>query len=399
MATIRFSLFVLIVIIILSLSACEDPFNSVGIDTIPQSDLSPARIDTIYASNHFSKRDQILTISLDRTFLGAFSAPNQWDYEAWTCLKFYHWPDTLLGVVIDTAKIYIKIANGLGNQTLPLSFSVYKALRSWSGDSLSYDSLKYPSVYYNSSALLTQINEDTGWISISITDTAIIRRWLSSNVDTTHLNDGLILRPTGSNVIKGLYSFNASDANVQPRLSITYHRNDSTQDYNTYTHSYGTAKYVSNISLPPSIQLATDSLIYIQNGNSFHGYIAFDSLKLSPQILLYGAYLELTLLPSSSSISYRDSLIAFQTTSNGLIDYYNYMDVGIPSTQSSGKRVYKFNVRNLLVQWIKNSQRKMFAIGGHSEGLSFDLFTLYGSKLSTPIELRPRLILTYYTKQ
>jgi hypothetical protein len=75
------------------------------------------------------------------------------------------------------------------------------------------------------------------------------------------------------------------------------------------------------------------------------------------------------------------------------------MDVGIPSTQSSGKRVYKFNVRNLLVQWIKNSQRKMFAIGGHSEGLSFDLFTLYGSKLSTPIELRPRLILTYYTKQ
>ena len=66
-----------------------------------------------------------------------------------------------------------------GNSSASLSFTVYSATKAWSGDSLSYDSLKFPSTYYDQSGnpILIQSSEDTGWTTILIRDTAIVRAW------------------------------------------------------------------------------------------------------------------------------------------------------------------------------------------------------------------------------
>jgi hypothetical protein len=394
----RFTFFFCVSILLALVSGCDDPPNAVGDGVLKADDFSPIRIDTFYATTHHSQKELLYSYGLDRTMVGRHSASNQWSYEAWACLKFSDWPDSLLGVIIDTAKIQMKMIAGLGDQTLPISFSVHKALQSWGGDSLSYDSLKNPDIYYNSTPLLAPFHEDTGWVTIEMTDTGMVRAWMISNTDSTHVNDGLILRPTSTNGIKGLYSFNTVDESLRPRLSITYHRVDSVKEYIQYVHSTGSAKYISNVVIPSSVQLAGDSMMYIQDGFSFHGHMGFDTLQLSQKILIYGAVLETTLNSSASRIDNQDSLLVYQTTSTGFIDYYNYYNIGIPSTAGSGHRVYQFNVRNLVTQWIKGTQKKEFILGGYSEGLSFDLFTLYGSGANTPLTVRPKLIVTYYAK-
>jgi hypothetical protein len=381
----------------LLIGGCTDEPNPVGFDVLPRTDLSPAQIDTVYANYHHTVPSLLATSTLDRMMLGITTTSDQWKYESWSCIKFFSWPDSLLGVTIDTARIFLKTVSTFGSSSVALTFAVHRASLNWAGDSLSYDSLKLPSSYYDNSPLLTQSREDTGWVMINLQDTALVRTWFLSNTDTVHRNDGLILRPTNSSVIKGLSTFYSVDAAALPQLVVSYTKDGQ---HGTYRHTYGTAKFVSATTPPSSVHINNDSLMfYAQNGVAFHGHVGFDSLRLPQQTLLYGAILELTLNISASRIIEHDSLLAYQTKADESIDYYNYYDLGVPSTSSSGKRIYKFNIRNLVVQWIKGTAKSELTFGGYAEGLSYDLFALYGSGSGTSPLLRPRIIITYYTKQ
>ena len=59
--------------------------------------------------------------------------------------------------------------------------------------------------------------------------------------------------------------------------------------------------------------LATDPMIYVQNGFSYHGEVWFDNFQLPSQLSLYRATLEITLDSSTSRIFAYDSLNAFLT--------------------------------------------------------------------------------------
>ena len=226
------------------------------------------------------------------------------------CLKFYQWPDSLIGVKITSATIQLKGVYHFGDSLAPLSFNAYRAMSNlFISDSLIYDSLNLNNVnspngvYYNSSPLPIQTVipvGDTMSMTINILDTTMIREWFSTNTDTMDLNDGLVLRPTNSNIIKGFYSFSNSDTALQPTLYVNYI--DTNNNSLSYSHKIGLSKYVSTVD---KASLITDNnLIYVQNGISYRGLVSFDSIsKISANwpVLIYRAVLQVTLNSSQSS--------------------------------------------------------------------------------------------------
>jgi len=242
---------------------------------------------------------------------------------------------------------------------------------------------------------------DTDWVTIDIRDTTMLREWFSTNSDTLHLNDGLILSPdqSSSNVIRGFYSYLASDTSYQPTLYVNY---EGSNGSNTYVHKISGSKYVSTID---RASLMTDpNLVYIQNGISYQGLISFDSLLTKWPVNIYRAVLQVTLNKSKSSPQFNsfptpfltDSLYTFSVGTDNISDG-SFVSLSQRSTDSLGNTVYAFESASLASLWMNNLTARKAAIAGYSEGISFDLFTLYGE--ASEKNLKPRIIITYSVKR
>ncbi|MCX6121323.1 MAG: hypothetical protein NTX44_06850 [Ignavibacteriales bacterium] len=393
----RFILLLGIASMLFLLNGCNDTPNSVGRGSQNKEDFGVVHVDTLYATDHASTQNLIYTSSIDRFMLGKYKT-----YQAWTCLKFYGWPDSLIGKKITSATIRLKGVYHFGDSLAPLSFDAYRAMSNlFLTDSLTYDSLNLNSVnsvhgvYYNSSPLSIPTIfpvGDTGSMTIHILDTTMLREWFSTNTDTTDLNDGLLFRPTNSNIIKGFYSFNASDTSYQPTLYITYQ--DTNGNTVGYSHKVGISKYVSTVNQASLIM--DNTLIYVQNGISYRGFVSFDSISTPWPASVYRAVLQVTLNVPQSSAQFtpfaHDSLYALSVGTNDKSDGGAY-GMSQLSTDSSGHPFYSFEIRQIAVRMLNNASIRKIALSGYSESGSFDLHALYGA-LSDK-KLKPRLIITY----
>jgi len=381
----RFILLFGIASVLFFMSGCNDTPNSIGNGSLNKKvDYGNVVIDTFYATDHSSLPNLIYTSSTDRFMLGKVKT-----YQAWTCLKFYSWPDSLIGARITSATIQLKGLYHFGDSTASLSFDALRAIASLANDSLTYDSLTLNSSYYyksNPISILPFIPiGDTESITITILDTTMLREWFSTNTDTMHLNDGLIFRPTNSNIIKGFYSFNNSDTSLVPTLFVNYI--DTNGNSLTYTHKTGYSKYISTVN---QASLLTDNnLIYIQNGISYRGLVSFDSIaKISTNwpVSIFRAVLQVT---SSGSFSVsHDSLYLLSVGSTGVSDGVSY--ALSQRDTSGGHTMYSFDARQIALRWLSNASIRKAALSGYAENASFDLFKLYGTGVN-----RPRIIITY----
>ena len=397
----RFIFFFGIVSMLFLLSGCNDTPNSIGKSSLNNGDNGVVMVDTFYATEHSSVRNLLITSSLDRFMIGKYKT-----YQAWTCLKFYSWPDSLIGVKITSAAIQLKSVSHFGDSLASFSMNIYRGMSNlFATDSLTYDSLNLNSVnsvhgvYYNSTPLSVQTFipvGDTQSVTINILDTAMIREWFSTNTDSTDLNDGLVIRPTNSNIIKGFYSFYASDTSLTPTLYVTYI--DTNGNEQSYSHKGGLSKYVSTVD---QASLLTDkNLMYVQNGVSYRGLIAFDSLaKISTlwPVSVYRTVLQVTLNSSQSSGPIlnpfvHDSMYALSVGTNGEGDGYAYA-LSQRSIDSSGRPVYSFEIRSMAVRWLANASIRKLALEGYNESSNFDLHAVYGSVPDK--KLKPRIIITY----
>jgi hypothetical protein len=396
----RFIFFFGIASMLFLLSGCNDTPNSVGKGSLNNGDNGVVMVDTFYATDHSSIATLIYTSAIDRFMIGKYKT-----YQAWTCLKFYSWPDSLIGVKIISATIQLKGVSHFGDSLASLSLNAYRGMSNlFATDSLTYDSLTRNSVnsangvYYNSSPLSLQTfipAGDTQSITIKILDTSMVREWFSTNIDTVNLNDGLVLRPTNSNIIKGFYSFNTSDTSLTPTLYVNYI--DSNGTAQSYSHKVGMSKYVSTVD---QASLITDkNLMYVQNGISYRGLISFDSIaKISAQwpVSIYRAVLQVTLSSSPSSgqsIPFvHDSMFALSVGTNGLSDGISY-SVSQRSIDSSGHPMYSFDIRTIAVRWLTNASIRKLVLSGYDESATFDLHTIYGAVPDK--KLKPRIIVTY----
>ena len=390
----RFSIIIYIILSIGLVSGCIDEPNPVGSSILAEEDIANARVDTLIATSHSSLYNLIYTQGVSKIMLGKYQT-----YQAWMCIKFSGWPDSLVGQIasVESVKIQLRMSyhfSDPGDSTALLSFSIHRAASSWTGDSLTLDSLlQNPSYYYDNNLITTTSVVglgDTDIVEFEIPDTALIRTWSTSNTDTIHANEGLILCPTNSNVIKGFYPFNYSDTTYNPKLIIKYVKTD--QQTGWYTHAYGTSKYLSKVD--PATLLSNNDL-YIQNGISYRGVLTFDNMSIKNPASIYRAILEVTLNPSSNrfnSYTY-EYLYAHSADNNGIADGNLYCKSQDPSN-INGQRVYKFDVSDFVKLWTKTNIRKI-TLSGYYENSSFDLFTLYGTGSNILETLRPKITITY----
>jgi hypothetical protein len=367
-------------------SGCNDTPNSVGRGTQSSGDYGEVKVDTFYATDHSTISNHIFTSGVDRIMLGRYKT-----YQAWTCLKFYSWPDSLTAgrVRITNASIRLKGLYHFGDSTASISFDVLRAIASITNDSLTYDSLALrSSFYYQSQPVAAQSfmpMGDTMAMTINILDTTMLREWFSTNTDTMHLNDGLILRPTNSNIIRGFYSFASGDTSLTPVMTVTcVDSNGNTFDY---VHTVGICQYVSTVD---KASIITDNnLMYIQNGISYRGLISFDSLaKISSiwPVTILRSVMQVT-FNASQDIS-NDSLYVQSVSPSGESDGVFYALSGLDSVK--GRKAYSFETRSLAIRWFSNSSARKAALSGYGESTTFGLFKLYGTGI-----YRPRIIITY----
>jgi hypothetical protein len=377
-------------------SGCNDAPDPVGASTQPSGDYGIVHDTTFYATSHSSKRNLLYTSSIDRFMLGKYQT-----YQAWACLKFSRWPDSLFGATITSAKIQLRPFYDFGSDTtLPLSIDVYRAKANLQSDSLAFDSLNINGSYYYTNIpinLPLTIQSGDTLCSISI-DTAVVREWFISNTDTTDRNDGLVLKPTGvSNIIKGFYSCNASDTALQPTLYVSYV--DTKGVAGTYIHKTGSSKYLGYAD-PNLFESATDSMMYVQNGVSYRGLLTFNTLSLPWPIIIHKSILQITLDSAASSSKFvpftNDLLYGLSVGSNDKSDG-SFFTLSEQLTNSSGQRVYQFNVEGMTSGWLKNTAIKKLVLSGFFESGSFDLFKFYGA--GSTITQRPKIIITYSIKR
>jgi hypothetical protein len=226
-------------------------------------------------------------------------------------------------------------------------------------------------------------------LTINIPDVPMVRDWFSTNTDTMHHNDGLIFRPTNSNIIKGFYSFSVIDTALQPTLHVTYlDSNGISQDY---YHKIGFSKYVSTVE-----NLITDNnSIYVQNGISYRGLVSFDSIPIPWPASIYRAVLQVTLNASQCSPQNtpfaHDTLYALSVGTNEKSDGMAY---GISQrNDSSGYPIYSFEIRQIAIRMLSNASIRKLALSGYLENGSFDLHSLYGAVADKT--LKPKIIITY----
>ena len=381
------------------INGCNDTPNSVGVVTLNPADYGVVHVDTIYATANSFDTTLISTTSIDRFMLGKYKT-----YQAWACIEFYNWPDSLVGVTITSATIQLKGVSHFGDSLAPLSFNAYRGMSNLFSGSLTYDSLNLNTVnsvngvYFNNSAVPIQTVipvGDTMSISIKILDTTMLRQWFSTNVDTMDLNDGLMLRPTNSNIIKGFYSFNASDTSLMPTLYINYI--DTNGNPNSYSHKVGSTRYVSTVNQKSLI--ADPNLIYVQSGIAYRGLVSFDSTsKISNNwpVSVSRALLQVTLNPSQSSSTFTpfayDSMYALSVGTNGQSDGI-FSALSQVTTDKAGRSIYSFDIKQIVLRWLSNTSIKEVSLSGYSESSCFDLFTLYGAIQDKSV--KPRIIITY----
>jgi len=362
---------------------CMEEPNPVGARLLPPSDLLKLDTTTVVATKSATERVVPNTSTPLSILVGKTS-----DYESWALLRFTPIPDTLLFVNVIDAKLDLRVNYHFGDSLAPFSLDVHKVLTSWGGDSLTIDSLNVAGLYEptpNTSFAGSAIG-DTATISIPL-DTAMVRQWLDSPLDTVATNWGVLLKPTNSSVIKGFATSISSNASFRPQLVARYQRAGSTRidTVRVSGSSEAFAAFAENTSW-----LGDSTRMYIHNGIASRGMVDFDISSLPAKSTIHKAVLEVTLDAALSRFNShtRDSLFAFFVGSDGV--FTSLAAVSEPAT-TNGQKVYRIAVTQFVQLWSRSDEPQRIALAGFAEDRALDSFVLYGATTL----FRPKLIITY----
>ncbi|MCU0454047.1 MAG: hypothetical protein MUE68_10350 [Bacteroidetes bacterium] len=373
----------------------EDP-TTVGLGVLPSGDLPIFFVDTLEAQAGATSRAIPVTARADddvvpwypqHLFVGGVQT-----LVAGSFIRFQQFPDTLTGITIEAADLLLVRTVATGDTTISPVFTMHQPLRPWYSDSLSYDSLRLqPGVYFDPVPLppgLGTGSVDTVSRSVAIPlDTALVRRWFTTVVDTGTTNLGVFLRGSANGLIQGYGSFIHLGSGAKPRLRVRYNKNGVTS---TTVFSAGTARYLADL---PSADLVLDpSKIYVQSGVAYRGLVTFNLSGLPRPVSVSNAVLEVTLDSLASNIyAPPDSLLAFFVDRDGSI--LKGSAVACDLLRLNGRPVYWFRLPAFAQQWMASGTPATVALAGYTENASFNRFVLFGPGASTGV--RPRLIVTY----
>jgi hypothetical protein len=369
---------------------CVEETNPVGSNILPAGDTQKLKIDTLYATGHYTQPALTNNSDIDRFFVGTCGS-----LTSWGMLRFSMYNDTIVDRPILSARIRLKVVGHYGDSLATLSFAPYRMLAGFSGDTLSFDSLQTnPSFYYDPTPIGKVFSRshigDADYIEFSI-DTNTVRDWITHG-DT--LNFGILLKPENTNVIKGFYSYNSDDSSLVPKLSITF--KDTNNISQTYEDTTSTSRFLAHID---STSLNKDrTMLYVQAGVPYRGILTFNVDSLPMPCVINSATLEMTQNTTLTKLTgaIPDSLLSMQLYDDGSLSSSSY-GVSTNTLKSTGTG-YKFDTRVAVQSWVTTHKNLRLMIVGYEESYSFDRHVLYGSNAAVSQDKRPRIILTYSTK-
>lgn len=389
-------LFLLFVVLlpIIWLGCAEDP-SAVGLGVLPTGDLPLFIVDTVMAQAGGTSRAIPLTARADpdvvvwypqQLFVGGVQTLVSGSF-----VRFQQFPDTMAGVSIDAADLILVRTIAVGDSTLTPAFTMHRPLMPWYGDSLNYDSVQAAGLYIESATLPPGVSTgiaDTVIGSVTIPlDTALVRQWFTTVVDSGVTNLGVFLRGSANGVIQGFGSFLHVSSGTRPRLRVQYRKNGVS---GSAVFTAGTSRYVADL---PSGNLVLDpSKVYVQSGVAYRGLVTFDLSAFPRPVSVSNAILEITLDSAASNIvATPDSMLAIFVDVNGAP--LKGSAVASDRRTENGQPLYAFRLPAFAQEWLQSATPATVTLAGYGENTNFDRFVLYGA--SAAPQLRPRLIVTY----
>lgn len=382
---------------ILSQGCAEDP-SEVGVGILPPSDLPVFFVDTLYAtasSSFYAKiststQDPIVPTWVPSTLL----LGQRQTLVSGTYVRFHEFPDTLQGITITSAELVL-FSKAVYGDSLGLTvgqYSVYRGRGTWTGDSLTYDSLDaFPGAYADLTprpAASGAVRSDSSIAVALPIDPALVEEWFTITIDTSTNNQGMFLTHQAVNTIWGFWSFAHPATQYYPMLRISYTKNGLP---GSYEHRKGFSRYLAKI--PEGDLIQDPAKLYVQTGIAYRSRLTFDLSSLPIPVSVNSAKLLLSLDSSASDISIHstDSLLIFAERSTGSIEEFAN-GLGVPISDA-GRRVYDFTADLVFQTWQNSSTQRSLIVAGLAENATLTRFVFHGPSAAYP--LKPMLIITY----
>ena len=293
-------------------------------------------------------------------------------------------------IAVKSAEVKIITSYSLGDKNAPFDFTVNQIKNPWGMYTVDKDSL---------SKLMTSnvdISSNHSFVADTITfniDSKVVTEWLNSELDTNNTrNYGIIINPTSSTkLMRGFANPFSSSTNY---CTITFEMEripkTTSNDFLSSIPSKGTF-VVKELKAP-----ATNNL-YLQSGYSRRNFLWFDLSKLSKNIIVSKATLEMT---SDTTISSDGSPSSNQVTVTMFADSTTKKftaDSLYSSALMKSGAVYSGDVSWMIQKWASGTDNQGVELILADETASVSRIAFWGSNASD-LNKRPRLKI-YYTKK
>ncbi|MBI3194656.1 MAG: DNRLRE domain-containing protein, partial [Ignavibacteriae bacterium] len=310
--------------------------------------------------------------------------------EARAIFQFSGIPTNASSAIIDTAILRFPITYRFKDSTGEFGLHIGRMLRSWTKDSLNWDSTNVSSLIdtTNGNTFLKDIKKEDSTLEISVD--AIIKKWFQ---DTLKLISpyGIVLIPTStSKIILGCSAIYVSSTDSRPELYISYR--DTSNTRSTLTLKPFQQVFVADGVIPTT----TDSLFYLQAGIAYRGKLKFDLSSIPKQSSITAATLQLSLEKNQS--------VRNAYTSNSFIAHLDLEGTSPPklssltatgSFASDTTTTLSLDVKTLVQQLVsKRVPNNGFILRAGNEFISVDRYAFY-SNVASDSTLRPQLKITY----
>ncbi|TAK55966.1 MAG: DNRLRE domain-containing protein [Bacteroidetes bacterium] len=363
--------------LLLLLIGCSDEPNAVGIGLLSPDDSLSLNTVGLTATTSSTYLARIAGVSARQLF-GKSS-----DIETRAIIQFAGIPYGLSSFTIDTAVLRVAITYRYKDSSGTLGLDVKRLLRSWSKDSIRWDSTNVPSFVNasNDTSFTRAITPSDSIIEFPIAP--VLRTWMQDSLASPY---GMILIPNGaSNIIIGCSTVYDIFFDGRPQLYLVYHTATDT--------IRATYRPFQQIFLAETPLVTTpDTLMVVQAGVSHRGRLQFDLSGIPNRASITQASLVLT-LDSTQSLrnSYSTNTIVAHIASG--IDSLSSLTASATLTGDSQKTA-TLDVRPLVQQIVSRRPYYNFVIRSSSEFIAVDRYAFYSATSSDSTRM-PRLNITY----
>jgi hypothetical protein len=366
------------------LTGCSEEPSAVGKSVLPKADDALFRADTLTSSSGVTNFYHPAAMYATRILVGRYAdAAKKIDQESWSILQFYNVPDSLKSWTLDKIQLTLCTDYHYGDSLGSFSFSVHEITKSWTGDSLTYDSIKTNFSSTTSTNFLFSNIGDSGSITMDL-DTSLVRKWISTS---DSLNYGIILEPTSGTVIAGLRSFLSSDGSKFPLLTI-YARRSLSASRDTIKIQTGKARSIGRLL---DLSLVKDSThAVIQDGIAYSPTITFSTTPIV-RGSVSKAVLEVTLntkLTDGNSYT-SNRLFCDYVTESGTEALTLWAD----PVNENNQTIYRFLITDYARQWGVVQYSRRISFKGYDDRNVADRFVFYGAAADS-VKFRPKIIIT-----